>query len=136
MSALLARQSDPFRAVILEIVNTGHTLDPYSDRLQSQGLEVISPNNYADALKIAHTYWRVLVVIYEAPETKIDARTWIEIQHTDRMLRLATTPLLVLADASRVPLLRIDQLPDRVVIVPRRADTLNQLSRSVKRLLT
>ena len=77
----------------------------------------------------------MLVVVYDDPEGKIDAVHWLEMQHTDPLPRLAMTPLLVLADANRVPDLRKEELADRVVVLQRRADTLNQLTRAVKRLL-
>ena len=60
---------------------------------------------------------------------------WLELQHNDRFSWMAMTPLLILADAARVPYLRLEELPDRVVVVQRRADTLNQLTHTVKYLL-
>jgi hypothetical protein len=44
-------------------------------------------------------------------------------------------PLIVVADSDRVPALRVQELPDRVVVLRNRADTLNQLTRTVQRLL-
>jgi hypothetical protein len=134
MSAIPLRQEAP-RTCILELCNTDYTLDPYSDRLTSQGYEVVSATNYDDAMKLAHQCFPALVVVYDNPETKVDAVQWLEMQHTDRQSWLALTPLLILADAARVATLRIEELPDRVVVLPRRADTLNQLTRMVKRLL-
>src|SRR5205085_5157312 len=102
--------------------------------LKSQGLEVVSANNYDEALKLAHECRPALVVVYDNPEGNVDAIHWLEMQHTDQP-DLAMTPLLILADANRVPELQVEELPDRVVVVQRRADTLNQLTRAVKRLL-
>ncbi len=56
-------------------------------------------------------------------------------QHMDSNPQLAMIPILILADASRVPELRIEELSDRVVVLQRRADTLNQLTRMVRQLL-
>ncbi len=120
---------------ILEVCDTGNTLDLYGDRLSSQGYEVVSANNYADGLKLAHECHPALVVVYDDPTTKIDALRWLELQHTDRDASLAMTPLLILADSTRAGYLRYEELPDRVVVVQRRADTLNQLTRAVKHLL-
>ncbi|MCC7449313.1 MAG: hypothetical protein IT324_17985 [Anaerolineae bacterium] len=134
MSAIPFRQEAP-KTCILELYNTDFTLDPFSDRLMSQGYEVVTTHNYEDALQAAHQCYPALVVVYDNPANNIDAVRWLEIQHRDRLPQLAMTPLLVLADATRVPELKIEELPDRVVILQRRSDTLNQLGRTVKRLL-
>jgi hypothetical protein len=131
---LIRRQEAP-KTCVLELCNTSYPLDPYSDRLKSQGYEVVSASNYEDALKLAYQCHPVLIVAYDDPEGKIDAVHWLEMQHTDPTPQLAMTPLLILADANRVPDLRKEELPDRVVVLQRRADTLNQLTRAVKRLL-
>jgi DNA-binding NtrC family response regulator len=136
MSAIpIRREQQEAQFCILEVCNTGNTLDPYSDRLKLQGYEVISANNYEEALRDARECHPVLVVVYDEPETNIDAIRWLELQHTDRDPQLATTPLLILADQARVPTLRAEELPDRVIVLPRRSDTLNQMTRTVKRLL-
>jgi len=120
---------------ILELCNTGNTLDLYGDRLTSQGYEVVSTNNYTDGLRLAHEYRPALVVVYDDPATNIDAVRWLELQHSDHDAKLVMTPLLILADPNRSAYLRFEELPDRVVVVQRRADTLNQLTRTVKHLL-
>ena len=137
MSAIPLRkpQPDAEPICILEVCNTGNTLDLYSDRLSSLGYAVVSAGNYADALKLAHQCDPALVVVYDDPATNIDAVRWIELQHMDSSPRLSMTPILILADASRVPDLRIEELPDRVLLLQRRSDTLNQLTRTVRHLL-
>jgi hypothetical protein len=137
MSAIPLRtpQPDVARICILELCNTGNTLDLYSDRLSSVGYDVVSANNYDNALTLAHQCDPALVLVYDDPATNVDAVRWIEMQHSDRNPRLAMTPILILADAARVPELRIEELPDRVVALQRRADTLNNLTRMVKRIL-
>src|SRR5436190_14461220 len=104
MSAIPLRQEAP-RTCILELCNTDYTLDPYSDRLTSQGYEVVSAHNYDEALSLAHQCHPVLVVVYDNPATNVDAVRWLEMQHTDPNPALAMTPLLILADAARVPTL-------------------------------
>ena len=137
MSAIPLRrpQPDVERICILELCNVGNTLDLYSDRLSSSGYEVVSANNYADAMKLVHQCRPSLVVVYDDPATNIDAVRWIETQHMDDDPQWAMIPILILADASRVPALQVQELPDRVVVLQRRSDTLNQLTRMVKRLL-
>jgi hypothetical protein len=137
MSAIPLRkpQPDVERICILELCNVGNTLDLYSDRLVSLGYEVVSANNYADAVKLVHQCEPALVVVYDDPATNIDAVRWIETQHMDNDPKWAMIPILILADAARVPDLHIQELPDRVVVLQRRADTLNQLTRTVKKLL-
>lgn len=137
MSAIPLRNSQPdaARVCILELCNTGNTLDLYSDRLSSVGYEVVTANNYANAVKLAHQCHPSLVVVYDDLATNIDAVRWIELQHMDDASELAMTPILILADAARVPELQIEELPDRVVVLQRRADTLNNLTRMVKRIL-
>ncbi len=134
MSAIPLRQEAP-KTCILKLYNADYTLDPYTDRLVSQGYEVVNVHQYDEALLAAHRCHPALIVVYDDPATDVDAVHWLEIQHTDRESWMAMTPLLILADASRVPALRIEEIPDRVVVLQRRADTLNQLTRAVKRLL-
>lgn len=136
MSALpLALREDVARATILKLYNTTYSLDPYHDRLVSVGYDVIDATAYADALTLAHARQPDLIVVFDDPEAGIDALKWLELQHNDRASWMPVTPLMILADAARVPLLRLEELPDRVVVLQRRADTLNQLTRTVKTLL-
>src|SRR5262245_42788302 len=81
---------------ILEVCNTGNTLDLYSDRLTSIGYQVVSAYNYDDALNMAHEQRPVLIVVYDDPATNIDAVRWLELQHFDRLPQMAMTPLLIL----------------------------------------
>ena len=134
MSAIPLRQEAP-KTCILKLYNADYTLDPYADRLISQGYEVVNVQDYAEALDAAHRCHPALIVVYDDPSTDVDAVRWLEMQHTDREAWMAMTPLLILADSARIPVLRIEELPDRVVVLQRRADTLNQLTRAVKRLL-
>ncbi len=134
MAAIPLRQEAP-KMCILKLYNADYTLDPYADRLISQGYEVVNAHHYDEALSEAHRCHPALIVVYDDPATDVDAVHWLEMQHMDREAWMAMTPLLILADASRVPTLRIEELPDRVVVLQRRADTLNQLTRAVKRLL-
>lgn len=135
MSAALPLRSHEPRAVILKLYNTDYTLDPYGDRLISQGYDVINASNYAEAIKLARQYNPVLILVYDDPNANVDAVQWLQLQHEDRVGRLAMIPLLILADAERVPELRLEEIADRVVVLQRRADTLNQVTRTVKRLL-
>ncbi len=137
MSAIPIRQPGPDvqRPYILEISNTGNLLDLYGDRLTSQGYEVLTAGNYADALKLARQYRPCLILIYDDPVSNVDALRWLEMQHSDNLPQLAMTPLVILADAARLPALRDEQMPDRVILLQRRADTLNHLTRTVKHLI-
>jgi response regulator RpfG family c-di-GMP phosphodiesterase len=120
---------------ILKVNNPAYTLDPYHDRLVSMGYEVIEASSYDEGITLAQQHQPELVVVYDDPATGFDALVWLDKQHNDRFGWVATTPLMILADASRSSELRIEELPDRVVILQRRADTLNQLTRMVRRLL-
>ncbi len=135
MSAIPIRQEAP-KPRILKLFNTTYTLDPYHDRLVSQGYDVLEATSYADAVELAHNTFPELVLVYDDPEAGIDAVRWIELQHGDRFGWMATTPLLILADSGRIPVLKIEELPDRIVLLQRRSDTLNQLTRMVKWLLS
>jgi hypothetical protein len=90
MAAIPIRSEDP-KTCILELCNTAYPLDPYSDRLTSQGYEVVSANNYDDALKLAHQCNPALVVVYDDPDGKVDAIRWLEMQHSDGVADLAMT---------------------------------------------
>ncbi|MBX3064308.1 MAG: hypothetical protein U0528_03395 [Anaerolineae bacterium] len=120
---------------ILKVYKPSSTLDPYHDRLASIGYDVIEADSYDQGIELAHQHHPDLIVAYDDPETGFDALLWLEKQHNDRFSWLATTPLMILADVSRLSQLRLEELPDRVVVLQRRADTLNQLTRMVRRLL-
>jgi hypothetical protein len=136
MSALpLTLRDASIQGRILKLYNKTFTLDPYHDRLASIGYDVIDAANYADALVLAHRQRPDLFVVYDDPAAGIDALVWLDAQHNDRYSWMATTPLMILADAGRAAELHKHELPDRVVVVLRRADTLNQLARAVKRML-
>jgi hypothetical protein len=139
MSAVAVRALPPAatkpKTLLLELSNADLTLDPFQDRLISQGYEVITAKSYDAALKLARSESPSIIIVYDDPVTGIDAVQWLNLQHYDRISRLAMTPLLILADISRLSALKVQELPDRVVVLQRRADTLNQLTRAVKRLL-
>ncbi|SRR5260221_1821773 len=135
MSAALQLRSHEPRPLIVKLYNTDYALDPYGDRLISQGYDVMNASTYADALKLVRQYAPALILVYDDPEANVDAIRWLQLQHEDRVARLAMIPLLILADAERIPTLRFEEIADRVVILQRRADTLNQLTRTVRRLL-
>src|SRR5215217_3224898 len=104
MSAIPLRQEQAQYApklCILEINNTGNTLDVYGDRLSSQGYSVVSASNFEDGLKSAQAIDPVLIVVYDDPSTNVDAIEWLQIQH-GTSAKLAMTPLLVLAESSRL----------------------------------
>ena len=65
----------------------------------------------------------------------VDAIRWIELQHNDPSPILAMTPLIIMTDYSRLSILRYEEMPDRIMLLQNRADTLNHLTRSVKRIL-
>ncbi len=134
MSALPLRQQD-YQQTILKLYNSSFAIDPYHDRLASQGYNVIDGTTYENALALAHRHHPEVIILYDDPESGIDARRWIELQHYDRYGWMATTPLLILADAARIEALRVEELPDRIILLQRRADTLNQLTRMVKYLI-
>jgi DNA-binding response OmpR family regulator len=135
MTAIPLRREAPRTTCILELYNTDYALNPYSDRLTSQGYTVVQARTYEEALRLAREYDPVLILVHDDPAAHVDAVRWLEMQHTARESWLAMTPLMILADAARVPELRIHELPDRVIVLQSRADTLNQLNRTVKRLL-
>lgn len=135
MSAVLVAQQDALRTIIIQLYNNTYALDPYGDRLHSQGYDVINTTNYANALKAAHEFNPALIVVHDDPDKGVDAVHWIEMQHTDRVAALAMTPMIILADASRLTTLRAQELPDRIIVLQRRSETLNQLARTVKRVL-
>lgn len=135
MSAIPLRQGAPQQTHILKLYNTPYTLDPYHDRLVSQGYAVTNGTNYDEAIDLAHQNRPSLVLVYDDPDAGVDALEWLRRQHTDRFGWMATTPLLILADTSRMAVLKPEELPDRVVVLQRRADTLNQLTRMVAYML-
>ncbi|MHB8624707.1 MAG: PleD family two-component system response regulator [Aggregatilineales bacterium] len=130
-----ATQSVTGKLIIVKLHHNQYALDLYADRLTAQGYDVITTSTYADALDAAHRYHPALIIVHDDPEAQVDAVRWLEIQHTDRVPALAMTPLIMLADSARVPFLRTQELPDRVIVLRNRADTLNQLTHTVQRVL-
>jgi hypothetical protein len=136
MSALaVPLREESLSGRIVKLFHSTYPLDPYHDRLVSVGYQVFDASLYADALKIAYAQRPDLILVFDAPHTGIDALHWIELQHNDLRAWLAVTPLMIIAEADRMPVLQLEALPDRVVVMQRRADTLNQLTRMVKYVL-
>ena len=123
------------RAVIVKLHHNLYALDLYSDRLHTQGYTVITADNYQNTLDAVHRYHPALIIVHDDPSSDVDAAHWLEMQHTDRVAALTMTPLIILADSERAAVLRVQELPDRVIVLRNRADTLNQLTRTVQRTL-
>jgi hypothetical protein len=130
-----ATQPGTGKLIIVKLHHNLYALDLYADRLSTQGYEVITAPTYDEALEAVHHHHPALIIVHDDPDKQVDAVRWLEIQHTDRSSALAMIPLIILADNARVPALRTQELPDRVIVLRNRADTLNQLTRTVKRLL-
>ena len=123
------------RAVIVKLHHNMYALDLYTDRLHTQGYTVITADNYKNTLDAVYRYRPALIIVHDDPASDVDAVKWLEMQHTDRIAALAMTPLIILADSHRAEELRVQEMPDRVIIIRNRADTLNQLTRTVQRTL-
>jgi hypothetical protein len=124
-----------WRPLILKLYHTHYSLDPYADRLYSHGYDVVNTLNYLSTLKAAREFHPAMIIVHDTPAEDVDALEWIGCQHGDHDPHLAMIPLVILAEAARVPTLKIEALPDRIIILQNRADTLNQLTRTVKRTL-
>jgi len=135
MSAIRLPQPSDWRPLIVKLYHTGYSLDPFADRLFSHGYDVINTSDYNGTLKAAHETPPALFIVHDDLANGVDALRWLELQHMDRDTRLAMTPLVILTDGARLPTLRPDAQPDRVILLQNRADTLNQLTRTVKRTL-
>lgn len=135
MSALRLPNPGFWRPLIIKLYKTSYSLDPYADRLYSHGYEVINTNTYSSTLKSARESRPALIVVHDDPDNGIDALDWLAMQHFDAASALSMTPLIVLADTARLPILGGERQADRVIILQNRADTLNQLTRTVKRTL-
>ena len=68
MSAIPLRQEAP-RQTILKVYNAPYTLDPYHDRLESQGYNVLDGGTYEEALRLAHEQRPALIMVYDDPES-------------------------------------------------------------------
>jgi len=123
------------RPLIVKWSHSGYSLDPYADRLYSHGYDVINTTNLSSTAKAAHEFHPALLIVQDDPAGGVDALNWLAAQHSDTDATVAMTPLIVLADVGRVGLLRHEEQPDRVVVLMNRADTLNQLTRTVRRTL-
>jgi hypothetical protein len=135
MSALPVRGATPQQPFLLKLHNTPYALDPYRDRIESEGVRVLNTDGYDEALQLAHLHRPALIVVNDDPDQRIDAVRWITLQHTDRMAWMAVTPLIILAGAERASVLRLEQMPDRVLLLQRRPDTLNRLTQAIRYLL-
>jgi hypothetical protein len=135
MSAIRLPQPSDWRPLIVKLYHTTYTLDPFADRLFSHGYDVTNTNNYSGTLKAARESHPALIIVHDDLAGGVDAAVWVGMQHSDRDARLAMMPLIILADGARLPILRAEAQPDRVILLQNRADTLNQLTRTVKRTL-
>jgi hypothetical protein len=134
-AAIRMPQPSDWRPLIVKLFHTGYSLDPFADRLFSHGYEVINASDYNAMLKTGREMHPALIIVHDDPANGIDALHWLEMQHKDSDARLAMIPLIILTDGARLPTLQAEAQPDRVIILQNRADTLNQLTRTVKRTL-
>ncbi len=124
-----------WRPLIVKLSHSGYSLDPYADRLYSHGYDVINTTNLSSTAKAAREFHPALLIVQDDPAGGVDVLNWLVAQHTDADTAVAMIPLVIIADAARVGLLRHEEQPDRVVVLMNRADTLNQLTRTVRRTL-
>jgi CheY-like chemotaxis protein len=122
------------RPLVIKVDATHYPLDVFSDRLVSEGFQVVKAASLKEGIKLARRCKPDLVVAVDDPATGIDAAEWLELQHSDNEVTLAMTPLLILAESNRVERLRIHELPDRVRVLQRPLD-LRELIRAARQML-
>jgi hypothetical protein len=120
---------------LLKIYSASYALDPYQDRLESLGFRILNSHNHHEALELALRHRPAMVLVQDDLANGIDALIWLDLQHAQSVGWLATVPLIILATEDRLPVLLREQLPDRVVVLQRRADTLNRLTQTARALL-
>lgn len=111
--------SAPTRPLVVKVDATHYPMDVFGDRLISEGFQVVKAASLAEGIKLARRCKPDLVVAIDDAESGVDAIEWLEMQHSDNEAALAMTPLLILADHSRLERLRVHELPDRVKVLQR-----------------
>lgn len=89
-----------------------------TDFLVKSGFQVTDASSIHDADRIVRRIVPTLVLVFDDVRRGVDALTWLNRQQAGVSAQLAMTPLLILADPSRRRNLRVQELPDRVRILP------------------
>ncbi|PJF42079.1 MAG: hypothetical protein CUN55_10545 [Phototrophicales bacterium] len=89
-----------------------------TDHLIRAGFQVISVSTISEAERIIRRVVPTLILVFDDIKRNVDAMIWITQQQSGASAQLAMTPLLILAHPSRQRLLRFQELPDRVRVLP------------------
>jgi hypothetical protein len=111
-----------------------HRLDSIYSALITAGFQIVRSEASGDALQLARRCLPNLFLVNDDPAAGVDAEHWIEHQHADPVAQLAVTPLIILAAAPRAPLLRSQEIPQRVVVFALPPE-LSRLVAAAKRLV-
>lgn len=89
-----------------------------TDYLIKAGFQVTNTSTIHEAERIVKRVLPTLVLVFDDTRRGVDAVTWLNRQQAGASAQLAMTPLLILADPSRRRQLRVQELPDRVRVLP------------------
>lgn len=110
------------RPIIIKLENGSYLFDRWRDWLTDAGFHILRARNYTDALRLARRTAPVLILVADDPRRGIDAVEWLEMQHSDVAPHLPMTPLLMIAHSQNAMELRLQELPDRVLLLLRPID--------------
>ncbi len=108
----------PIRGHILKLENNPHALDFLGDAIIARGYTVTQARTYDEALDAIRDHLPDLIIVVDNLDRGIDARYWLELQHTHPDSRVAMIPLVILAGAAQMEDFKGQAIAGRVVILP------------------
>ncbi len=92
--------------------------DRLTDYLIKAGFQVTDTGSLQEAKRIISRVLPTIVVVFDDLRRGVDAVAWLHHQQAGVSAQLAMTPLLIVANPSRQRHLRVQELPDRVQVLP------------------
>lgn len=124
----------PVKARILKLENNPHTIDFLGDAIKARGYSVDRVRSCQEALAAIDRALPDLVLVVDNLAKGIDARYWMELQHTHPDPRVAMIPLILLVEAEHLEDFQGQAIPGRVVIL-RLPVNLRRLDETLRALL-
>lgn len=106
------------RPLIVKIDALHARLDLVGNHLIEAGFQLVRASTIKEGIRLARRCRPVLILAIDNRQAGIDGAEWLEMQHSDKEVSLALTPLIILAEMGRAERLKVHELPDRVQILP------------------
>lgn len=122
------------RPLVIKLDAKHYRLDTYNEGLIAQGYQVVRGASLKEGIKLARRVHPDVIITFDNPRANLDAKDWLDIQHSDLEAPLAMIPLLIVAEHRRAEQLKVHELPGRVQVLMQPVE-IETLLMAVKNLL-